>query len=73
MPEPTGVPPHEPVYQNQLAPAPKLPPLTLKVVVKPGEQLTVGTELIEVGATETVPEEMVINIHAFALAVAGLV
>lgn len=34
-PVPSGVPPHDPLYQAQLAPLPSEPPETLKVVLPP--------------------------------------
>jgi hypothetical protein len=44
------VPPHEPLYHFQLAPVPKLPPLTESVVFLPRQIVLVP--LIEVAATE---------------------
>ncbi len=34
---PTNVPPHDPVYHFQLAPAPSVPPLTVRLTVVPGQ------------------------------------
>ena len=37
FPEITNVPPHEPEYQFQLAPVPRLPPIIPRVVDKPSQ------------------------------------
>ena len=37
IPEVMYVPPHEPVYQFQIAPVPKLPPFNPNVVLFPGQ------------------------------------
>ena len=50
LPVPTAVPPQLPLYHFQLAPVPKLPPLTLNVVVLPKQIVVVP--LIEVAGTE---------------------
>ncbi len=51
VPEPTNVPPHEPLYQRQTPPAPKEPPLTVRVE-EPPEQTEVGVAEAEVGDVE---------------------
>lgn len=51
-PEPTRVPPQDPVYHFQLAPVPRDPPATLSVVAPP--QVVAGLALAEVGATDGV-------------------
>ena len=50
LPVPTDVPPQLPLYHFQLAPVPKLPPLTLNVVFLPKQIVVVP--LIEVAGTE---------------------
>ncbi len=50
LPVPTDVPPQLPLYHLQLAPVPRLPPLTLKVVFLPRQIVVVP--LIEVAGTE---------------------
>ncbi len=50
LPVPTDVPPQLPLYHFQLAPAPRLPPLTLSVVFLPRQIVVVP--LIEVAGTE---------------------
>ena len=49
-PVPSGVPPHEPEYQCQLAPVPNVPPATVRVVVCPLQ--IVAVPLMPVGATD---------------------
>ena len=51
-PEPTRVPPQDPVYHFQLAPVPREPPATLSVVAPP--HVVAGLALADVGATEGV-------------------
>ena len=50
---PTEVPPHEPLYHCQLAPVPRLPPETDKVVELP-EHIAVGDAEADEGAVELV-------------------
>ena len=50
LPVPTDVPPQLPLYHFQLAPIPRLPPLTLNVVFLPKQIVVVP--LIEVAGTE---------------------
>ncbi len=50
LPVPTDVPPQLPLYHLQLAPAPRLPPLTFKVVFLPRQIVVVP--VIEVAGTE---------------------
>ena len=50
LPVPTDVPPQLPLYHLQLAPTPRLPPLTLNVVFLPRQIVVVP--LIEVAGTE---------------------
>ena len=50
---PTKVPPHEPVYQNQFAPVPRTPPLTVRTLAVPG-QIETGTAVTVVGPVEIV-------------------
>ena len=50
FPVPSAVPPHDPLYHFQLAPTPKLPPLTEMVTAFPKH--TVVEPLIEVAGTE---------------------
>ncbi len=50
LPVPTDVPPQLPLYHFQLAPAPRLPPLTFKVVFLPRQIVVVP--VIEVAGTE---------------------
>jgi len=50
LPVPTDVPPQLPLYHLQLAPAPRLPPLTLSVVFLPRQIVVVP--VIEVAGTE---------------------
>ena len=54
MPVPTSVPPHDPLYQFHVAPAPNEPPLTVSVVVLPAH---IDGELADadVGAVEFPP------------------
>jgi hypothetical protein len=49
-PVPTAVPPHDVVYHLQIAPAPKVPPLTDKVVFLPLQ--IVVAPLIELAGVE---------------------
>jgi len=51
-PVPTNVPPQLALYHFQLAPAPKLPPVTLKVTVA-GPQIVVDDAVAPAGSTET--------------------
>ena len=51
-PVPTKVPPQLPLYHLQVAPEPKLPPVTLKVT-EPGPQSVVADAVAAVGATES--------------------
>jgi hypothetical protein len=65
-PDPTGAPPHEAEYQSQVAPAPKEPPTTARVVGPP--QVTAGLAVAEVGAVEneltlTVTEAQAVVLH----------
>ena len=50
LPVPTDVPPQLPLYHLQLAPVPRLPPLTLKVVFLPRQIVVVP--VIEVAGTD---------------------
>ena len=50
-PDPTDVPPQLPEYHSQVAAVPRLPPLTVKVVLPP-EHKVLAIALIDVGATE---------------------
>ncbi len=50
LPVPNVVPPQLPLYHLQLAPVPRLPPLTLKVVLFPRQMVVVP--LIKVAGTE---------------------
>ena len=50
-PEPTLTPPHDHAYHTQLAPVPKLPPVTPSTVDEP-EQINVGLPVAEVAAVE---------------------
>jgi len=50
LPVPTDVPPQLPLYHFQLAPAPRLPPLTLNVVFLPRQIVVVP--VIDVAGTE---------------------
>ncbi len=50
LPVPTEVPPQLPLYHLQLAPAPRLPPLTLNVVFLPRQIVVVP--VIEVAGTD---------------------
>ena len=50
LPVPTDVPPQLPLYHFQLAPAPRLPPLTLSVVFLPRQIVVVP--VIDVAGTE---------------------
>ena len=59
MPDPSKTPPQEAVYQNQLAPAPKVPPLTVSVEADP-EQIAEGRAVIEPAMTEFAFIEIVI-------------
>ena len=49
-PVPAAVPPQVPLYHFQLAPAPRLPPLTLSVVFLPRQIVVVP--VIDVAGTE---------------------
>jgi hypothetical protein len=53
LPVPARVVPHPPVYHFQLAPVPKLPPLTVKVELEPGHKV------VEVALTEDAAVEFV--------------
>ncbi len=46
VPEPAGVPPHEPVYHCQFAPVPKLPPTTDNVFEVPLHVLLFAIEIL---------------------------
>jgi hypothetical protein len=48
---PAGVPPQLPLYHTQLAPAPRVPPCTLTVVLVP-LHIFVDVAVAPVGATE---------------------
>ena len=51
--EETNVPPHDPEYQNQLAPGPRLPPLKLSVeLVGEVEQIDDGVAVTDVAGAE---------------------
>jgi hypothetical protein len=47
-PDPTDVPPHVPLYHCHVAPVPKLPPLTVNVVLADGQMVV--TPVIADGA-----------------------
>ena len=51
VPVPTKVPPQLPLYHFQVAPAPRLPPVTLKVTV-PGPQSVVDDAIAPVGSVD---------------------
>jgi hypothetical protein len=51
-PVPTAVPPQLPLYHLQVAPVPKLPPVTLKVTA-PGPQSTDGVAVAAVGSVDS--------------------
>ena len=50
-PVPSSVPPHDPLYQFQVAPAPNVPPVIPKVELLP-EQIVAGVAVALVAATE---------------------
>ena len=52
VPLPAEVPPQELLYHCQVAPVPKEPPTTVKVVLPPAQMVVVP--LIELGAVESV-------------------
>ena len=53
VPVPSGVPPHELLYQAQSAPVPSVPPETLSVVLPPWQMVGV-LAAAEVGAADGV-------------------
>ena len=46
------VPPHDTVYHCQVAPVPKEPPVSAKVIAVPGQTVNEGLPVTEVGAVE---------------------
>jgi hypothetical protein len=52
LPEPTKVPPQVPLYQRKTPPVPRLPPLTVSVVLLPLQMVVVP--VIAVGAEDKV-------------------
>jgi hypothetical protein len=52
LPDPTDVPPHEPVYQCIISPVPPPPPVKVRVVFCP-LQIVAGDAEADVGLVET--------------------
>jgi len=67
-PEPIFVPPQDPVYQYQLPPLPKAPPVAVRVV-EPPEQIVVGFVTAEVAGIELVLTITVFVLHKVELQV----
>ena len=65
LPVPTDVPPQLPLYHFQLAPAPKLPPLTLSVVFLPRQIVVVP--VIEVAGIDVSRTFRVCDTHFVVL------
>ena len=59
LPVPADVPPHEPVYQCHVAPVPRLPPVTIRVLLVPLQVLLFAIETpvgdVDKELTTTVP------------------
>ena len=64
FPEPTGVPPQDALYHCHEAPVPRLPPLTVKVVLPP-IQISLNTTSLEmdVGSVLGVPKSSAIPLQ----------
>lgn len=67
-PDPTGVPPHDPLYHSQFAAVPREPPLNVKVVELPLHNIA-GVAFADVAATEFDSTLMVIFVHKLVLQV----
>jgi hypothetical protein len=68
LPLPTAVPPQDPLYHWKLAPVPREPPVTDKVVLLP-EQIVVAVAAALAGAVDNVLTVMVTEAQAVLLQV----